>query len=549
MANDWESYYDVRPNVLELPQDKSSQQRLFFDNIREQSWKNLRWGFLSVNSILLAAYPQDTHFYFLARDAELLYDLMKLMTQGTEAESRVHLLNVSRSSVGSKDLKDYLADHGLTDENLIRGRKAVIVDTGLVGSIPSHIRSLFPKHLRPQIKGHLLVSETPQNYPSSLSFLVHQSRSSPAVAPQNMGIWHFETVTPKFVERATRYEKINGLWHPMSPTVNRGVEDGVVDKVFALKQMQNLKAFWFKKKTKRYAKALSQQLRWLISVLTSSDTAQLQILRERINTRGQSPSGRLLEAQVRDLLASTYNTGLKINIQLSDLGLAPQIEDRKQAEKEFALDRERTLRPHWKALFDNTDEVIKTWIAEERWTLLRRVIIAYRDITWHELYNAFKNHLMSELSSSPAKTDLQLFYLKTKMAGDSIDLIDAILRLSDEPLEKYRSFLIAAYSKKTQSHFAIIRLLSSANPSNKVDLIRQSLGVLSPYSLRDLKNFKQWTFFLAQPENIILAQAAEISDPKEREKYLKEHYVYQDFYSENENLKSSMLRCSSLFTK
>jgi hypothetical protein len=89
--------YVVRPDILQVtPQSKE------FSPI----WTALKAAHFSFVAELLAFYPQDAHFYFLARDSEYIYDVARLVTAGRpEWASRFHLINVSRANMRDENLK------------------------------------------------------------------------------------------------------------------------------------------------------------------------------------------------------------------------------------------------------------------------------------------------------------------------------------------------------------------------------------------------------------------------------------------------------------
>ncbi|MFN8847742.1 MAG: hypothetical protein ACK5V3_05575 [Bdellovibrionales bacterium] len=112
-------YYTSRPKILELTPQATN----------KPEWQNLNWAQLEFLAQLMGLYPKE-HFFFLARDGEYLYDLALVLTEHwPELRDRLHLINVSRVSKDSRNLRPYLLQNGLTDE-LIRSRGVVFVDSG-----------------------------------------------------------------------------------------------------------------------------------------------------------------------------------------------------------------------------------------------------------------------------------------------------------------------------------------------------------------------------------------------------------------------------------
>src|SRR5690606_3522656 len=112
--------------------------------------------------------------------------------------------------------KSYLAQEGLSTEELASGKKVLLVDTGYEGSISETIEAQFPSEYRAQISTHLIVSGTP-NYPLSRVFLNKLNIEFDILEP-----WQYQPVIlayehlPSFTDRSTDYEKVDNRWEPMS---------------------------------------------------------------------------------------------------------------------------------------------------------------------------------------------------------------------------------------------------------------------------------------------------------------------------------------------
>jgi hypothetical protein len=161
-------YYTSRPNILELTPQTT----------HDPEWQKLNWAQLEFLAQLMGLYPKE-HFYFLARDGEYLFDLGLVLTENRpELRERLHLINVSRVSKNSRNLRPYLLENGLSLE-LLQNKGVVFVDSGFEGSIGKHIRTLYPESVRNQMKIHLIESKV-EDIPSSEIFKIRTSMAAKA---------------------------------------------------------------------------------------------------------------------------------------------------------------------------------------------------------------------------------------------------------------------------------------------------------------------------------------------------------------------------------
>jgi len=179
-------------------------------------WAKLRRAHIEAVAQILEVYPEED-IYFLARDAELHYDLARWVTrQDPVRASKLHLLNVSRTNRGSEHLTSYLAQEGISEESLRSGKKIVFVDTGQSGGISASIAEQFPKELRSAFRTQLMSSSTPF-HPSSYVFLsAIDPRATRLDRYQREELIYKYEDLPRHTDRSVGFERINGQWQPMS---------------------------------------------------------------------------------------------------------------------------------------------------------------------------------------------------------------------------------------------------------------------------------------------------------------------------------------------
>lgn len=224
-----ESYFS-RPSIENL----EAKPMLMVD----ERYQRLKTSSILFVSYLLAQYP-DFEFYFLARDGEIFYDIAKALYPN---HSKLHLLNVSRISVKSPELKAYLQQQGLFSK-LEKGQKVLMVDTGYYGNIVQSIAALVPDSQRHLIKAHLVASYL-KSMPLSHAFLsLWEGEKSGSIDLKNLFPvieLYFEKL-PHYTDRSRDYmrSRPGGILHPVS--AKYGETDGLVSKAQHLAIMQDLK--------------------------------------------------------------------------------------------------------------------------------------------------------------------------------------------------------------------------------------------------------------------------------------------------------------------
>lgn len=222
--------YSLRPSILNIEAKPLKDRSPFVAQYQKAS--------LLFVSFLLKFY-ENSHLYFLARDAEFFYDIAQLLEPQSK---RIHLINISRESVNSKQLKSYLESQQFFTR-LNQGQRSVLVDTGYFGSIPNRLLRLLTTEQKALVKTHLAASENVL-IPSSLVFLSQiRKNEQTALLPSALHpiIEEYEHELPHYTDRAVDYKWIlewNRL-EPVSPI--HEAEGGLISKSMHIELMQDLK--------------------------------------------------------------------------------------------------------------------------------------------------------------------------------------------------------------------------------------------------------------------------------------------------------------------
>src|SRR5690606_9223792 len=117
-------------------------------------WSSYRTGILRFLASL-EFYPKDYVFYFLGRDGEPLYDMARVFHRNDRGMlSRLRMINVSRPSKMDTHLWDYLAQEGISAAEAAKGRRFLLVDTGMRGTVSDRILETAPSELKDKILSH-----------------------------------------------------------------------------------------------------------------------------------------------------------------------------------------------------------------------------------------------------------------------------------------------------------------------------------------------------------------------------------------------------------
>ena len=245
--------YEMRPSIFEIAPVQSQ-----FD----EYWESIKKAQLIFVAQLLELYP-NKQLYFLARDAEYLYDVAQLATKGTADFSRIHLINVSRANMRDRNFVPYLNQKGISEESLKAGNEILLIDSGYNGSIPDHIKFQFSEEASRNIKAQFILSKD-RSIPSSRSFLLFLNKNAHRLNPQTSDELKNDLLSYEHLEKQTRrstyFKKKNGIYHPMSPLKDtrakssswsdkliasfQASENRTVDPALSLRRRADLKANW-----------------------------------------------------------------------------------------------------------------------------------------------------------------------------------------------------------------------------------------------------------------------------------------------------------------
>lgn len=354
--------YTERPNIADIV---ASEYDL------GEVWNRLKVGHIEAVAELLEMYPEH-ELYFLARDAELLYDLAKLaMTQKGDNPNRLHLINVSRANADDVHIREYLAQHAISLESLAQGKKVLFVDTGFAGSIPAKILQWF-KGYEDQLQTHLICSSNDQ-HPSTRTFLLAINPAALNAHPSNMHgtIINYEHL-PRFLDRSYRYEEIMGVWEAMSDAPKIGNHlgiDGSVSRIKAQEYMADLKFYVESEEGQALLKSRRKQWASLRQMLTTATKEELTVTLQKLLKR---KSLKLYsKAMVRDFLEIVDLHFPALAHKLPSLAeLKLRVEGRKKGNKLDLIERH----PAWKDLLEDPTKGISALLAIGDYQTLRNIL-------------------------------------------------------------------------------------------------------------------------------------------------------------------------------
>jgi hypothetical protein len=261
----YESYH-VRPDILSVTPQAHPE--------LGKAWKDFKRAQLEAAAMLLEMYPNQD-LYFLARDGELLHDLVRWEAKDDpQLSKRIHLLNVSRSSRFGKHIKDYLAQEGISEQSLKSGKKVLLIDTGFQGQISKTIERMFQDELHGNFKTQMMLSGNPK-MPSCRSFLVALNPFALTYHPvflQRIVEQVYERL-PKITHRSIDYARAQGKWQPISPTHQESRTP--VDKSKALALMEDLIHDAQSDEFRELMKTRREQWRYLRELAQTGDSAKI----------------------------------------------------------------------------------------------------------------------------------------------------------------------------------------------------------------------------------------------------------------------------------
>ena len=353
--------YSVRPNISTLSEVMHGESL-----IHDRSWNSMKRAHLEAIAQIVEMYP-ESEIYFLARDSELLFDFARLATKNEPLVfKRLHLINISRANMNQDGVKEYLAQEGITEAELLNRRKFLFVDTGFSGTIPRTISEKFPEFLRSQFKAHLMASSN-HAHPSSRVFLTALNPLASESLPSSMHgtILAYEEM-PRYTDRSDRFENIEGVWHPMSRI--GGATDGMVHRATAEAYMCDLKLYSEQTATRELLQQRRATWRKLRAALESKNKLRIGVELEDVLS-DPTPYG---EAIVRDFL-ELVQCNLKEYADylptLEDLDL-PEIFQPVQPNKYDVIEKN----PDWKGILENPEAGVQALVRYQDFHTLRAIL-------------------------------------------------------------------------------------------------------------------------------------------------------------------------------
>lgn len=388
----WESYLD-RIDIMDLTPE-------MYPGLGSD-WQVLKKAHFSFVAELLELYKGE--IYFLARDSEYLYDVARLVTQGTPDANRIRLLNISRGNMRDPLILEYLNENGISEHELLNGKDIHLVDTGFAGTIPRVVGERFSELARRRLKTHLIVSDNPQ-HPSSRVFLSHLN---PAINSLNPSSMHGTIVSyehmPRYTDRSVRFVYAHGRYHAVSDIHGGG--DGSVSKQRAIRYMQDLAATWGQPETQDLFKNERLQAARLRKVFEyDNKAAAIEEIRLMSN---EAASKNLFESLVRDFIEAQDVAGFSLKLSIGEIGLKSIENKRSNAvpKKEMFIEKF----PDWAPILENPDTEIPKLFQQQKWQMIGNLIDANVDAEINLL-------LAQSLFDAPAtgiKHEMQLLLIES----------------------------------------------------------------------------------------------------------------------------------------
>ncbi len=496
--------------------------------------------------MLLEMYP-DQELYFLARDSELIHDLVKWLSRDDpRRSSRLHLLNISRGNMDAENVKAYLAQEGISEASLGAGKKILLVDTGFSGTIPKVLQSYFPASLRPQFQTHLMCSENP-GIPSSRAFLTGINPAAVDLDPAEMqgSIISYEHL-PRWTDRSTQFASVGGKWQPLS-RIRREV-DGIVNPELAKKYMEDLLFEAEKPSSKELLVTRRAQWAKVRETAREGDAGRLrQELRALLAAhRAPNPDSRFIEAMVRDVVDMAQKKQLPgakaIALTVEELGLTP-VKAGLRATKMELIEKY----PEWAHVLQNPETEIEALVKNGEFGKLGAITDVVND---HEFFTILTRSLAKHASQKGVREYIQMLiekddqgilrflasntFSRSETAGMA-DLLRLLIEKGDS--ETLQTLARETFTKRHTARMSdLLRLMiergdqevkrtiasvtfSQPHTAGMKDLVRLLLEEESPVILAPLRkslSFYHW-------DDPILQAAAQMDDPSARFTYLREH--------------------------
>ncbi len=439
-AQDEQSHIYRRPDIFSVTPQKHL-------NLSPE-WSKLRRGHLEAVAQLLEFYP-DREIYFLARDSELLYDLAKVMTQNDRAASkRLHLLNVSRLSMRSEHLPNYLVQEGISNKALQSGKKFLFVDTGFGGTIPNAIQRTFPWSDTNAFQTHLMASSNAE-HPSTRVFLSALNPMAGSLPPGHLkgSVGAYEWL-PHTHSRSNDFGFADNKWVPISTL--REDDDRAASPERAIPFMEDIRHYGESPEAKTLLQELRSTYRGIYRKVQAGDQAGL--VEDLKGLLAKTPeTDPLAESRVRDIveIVQRNHSASGIQISSSDVGL-PEIKDTESSNRQLLMRKV----PDWQPILEKPSFWIPRLLRQGKVGILGAIADSLQD-------EDFMNLLAEELvSGKPTASKRKLFSALAKK--DDLQTIRALAWGFSQPgSEKFGQGFLSSHIEKLNDAEAL-RTLSVA---------------------------------------------------------------------------------------
>ncbi|MGZ6331148.1 MAG: hypothetical protein ACXWP5_00910 [Bdellovibrionota bacterium] len=467
-------------------------------------WQLLERGHLEATALFLEMYPEH-EIYFLARDSELLYDLIRKVTGKEPAiQSRFHLLNVSRANMNADHVLDYLAQEGISKRSLAAGKKILFVDTGFNGSISAKIRSYFPDKFKSQLRTHLLTSSNPE-HPSTRVFLAAINPEAPKLNPGEMhsSIANYEHL-PRFTSRSTGFSRVDGRWAAMSPIGNE--DDGSVSRPIARAYMEDLADYASRPTSIRLLEERRLFWRGLRLKALSDRKSTVQTLKEYLaaNRLTDGSFEPYAEAAVRDFIdMDSKGLGFNRGIRAPDIGLKTIVSTRGDSNK-FALMKKY---PQWAKVLEDPVTGIKKLLAKGDFQTLGAITDAIVDVEFYQI-------LAAQLGKKEPSPPIRAFF-KALIAGKKQDLLTYIPDALIEHPDEMKDLLAGLISQSSDEQVAVI--VSTLSNSSKLPKLKDLLELCFEKGLSETRQMFAGSYFskpISVGSEALLGKLIAKADPK-----------------------------------
>jgi hypothetical protein len=481
--------YSLRPSILEVSEKEEESKKLPF------SWKTARKAHVEAVAEILEMYP-DHEIYFLARDAEYLYDLAQLETENDPARfERIHLINVSRLNMDDPNLLSYLAQHGI-DANSIAIRRILLVDTGFAGTIPVRIKSLFPAQER-QIQTHFIASQNDW-FPSTRTFLAAISPASVNAHPSQMrATMELYEYFPHFTNRSYRFEKLgegaDAKWEAMSREFREGsFDEGTLSKKASRQLIWDLKLYARSPeavqlmKTRRSQWAILQKALFTAPIDRAREEVRAQLAGLLPKREHSDPMDMAIVRDFLDIAEHQYSERKDALPRLEDFGLAkittPVFGNKNQLQ---------ALNPQWSLILLEPQNEIPKLLSNGQIQTLREILdlidnqefvdIALKALNKRYYLRGIGEQEKSEIVNTVAAVIANGKYIHgigkimgTELSEEPSILKELVRQLKTSPNADFRKYAVEALRViKPESDLSVVEALTQAleDSSSSVSLL------------------------------------------------------------------------------